>query len=76
MFFKFKLLSLGAILAVAPTIIMVIIPPKTTEGFNPITLAATPDSNPPISFEEPINMLLTAETLPRMSSGVESCKMV
>ena len=44
--------------------------PKTTEGIKPRSFAATPLSKEPSSLEEPINTLLTADTLPRISSGV------
>lgn len=49
---------------------MVIHPPKITDGTTPINLAARPDSNAPSSFDDPMNMLFTAETLPFMFSGV------
>ena len=55
---------------------MVITPPNITERTSPKAFAANPDSNPPISLEEPINMLFTAETLPRISSGVDSWRIV
>ncbi len=48
-------------------------PPKTTEGTNPNSLAAKPDSNAPISFDEPIKTELTDDTLPRIASGVCYC---
>src|SRR5687768_4363989 len=54
----------------------VIHPPKTTEGTVPIILAATPLSNCPSSLEELINIELTEETLPRISSGTYNCKIV
>src|SRR5437870_12664588 len=38
--------------------------------------AVKPDSSAPNSFEVPIKMLFTAETRPRISSGVTSCTMV
>jgi hypothetical protein len=31
-------------------------PPKITDGTTPRNFAATPDSNMPISFDEPMNM--------------------
>ena len=52
------------------------LPPKIIEGTNPSNLAANPDSNAPISFDEPINILFTDDTLPRMSSGVNNCTIV
>ena len=48
-------------------------PPKITDGINPISFAALPDSNAPISLLLPIKILLSAEILPRMLSGVKSC---
>ncbi len=59
-----------------PTTARVIKPPNMTEGITPNSFAASPDSNAPISFEEPINILLTAETLPFISSGVYNCSIV
>ena len=41
-----------------------------TEGTTPSNLAATPDSKDPISLDDPINMLFTAETRPFIFSGV------
>ena len=70
--FKFNFLNFGEIFATKPTIPIVMQPPKITEGIRPRSFAATPDSNAPISFEEPMNIPLTAATLPRISSGVES----
>jgi hypothetical protein len=70
---RFILRSFGAHFAVAPTIPSVINPPKITEGTSPISLAATPDSNEPISLEDPMKMLFTEATLPRISSGATSC---
>ena len=52
------------------------LPPKMTEGIVPISLAVAPDSNAPISLEELIKIPFTADTLPRISSGVSICKMV
>ena len=54
------------------TMSIVITPPNTTDGTVPSNFAATPDSNAPISLDEPINILLTAETLPFILSGVIS----
>ena len=54
------------------TINKVITPPKTTAGTVPSNLAATPDSKAPISFDEPMKILLTADTLPFILSGVIS----
>ena len=50
--------------------------PKMTEGIKPRRRAAKPDSKAPISLEEPMKRLLTAETRPRMLSGVRSWMMV
>ena len=69
-------LRLGASLAVIPVHSNVIQPPKTTEGISPISLAANPDSKAQISFDDPIKILLTDDTLPRISSGVKSCIIV
>ncbi|MNR57783.1 hypothetical protein D3C85_1786230 [compost metagenome] len=55
---------------------IVILPPNTTAGTVLINFAVRPDSKAPISLEEPINILFTAETLPRISSGVSSCIIV
>lgn len=60
----------GFILAVVPTTIKVMIPPNATEGISPISLAVIPDSNAPNSFDEPMKMLFTEATRPRMCSGV------
>src|SRR5947207_2203712 len=38
----------------------------------PSNLAATPDSNAPSSFEDPMKMALTDETRPRRCSGVNT----
>ena len=58
------------------TITRVTDPPNITDGTVPKSLAAVPDSKAPISLELPINMEFTAETLPRIWSGVKSCIMV
>src|SRR5438046_6070129 len=52
------------------------IPPPTTETTGPNNAAVKPDSSAPNSFEVPMKMLFTAETRPRISSGVTSCTMV
>ena len=54
----------------------VMLPPKITDGTVPNSLAAVPDSNAPISFDEPINIEFTADTLPRIWSGVKSWMIV
>ena len=58
------------------TMIRVMLPPKITDGTVPNIFAAVPDSKAPISLEDPINIELTAETLPRIWSGVSNCMMV
>src|SRR6266705_2439813 len=50
-------------------------PPATTEISGPNRAAVKPDSSAPNSFEVPMKMLFTAETRPRISSGVTSCTM-
>src|SRR6266571_6656549 len=54
---------------VTPTTPRVTSPPKMTDRTAPNSLAATPDSNEPISFEEPMKIWLTAETRPSMCGG-------
>src|ERR1035437_2451485 len=51
-------------------------PPATTAGPVPSHAAVTPDSNCPTSFDAPMNIMLTALTRPRISSGVEICTRV
>ena len=46
------------------------IPPATTEITGPNKAAVNPDSSAPNSFEVPMKILFTAETRPRISSGV------
>src|ERR1043165_4076411 len=55
-----------------PTTSSVPMPPKTTAGTVPIRAAVVPDSNSPNSLEAPMNSMETAETRPRITSGVES----
>src|SRR5947209_18034411 len=55
---------------------MVPTPPVTTEMTGPNNCATRPDSNPPNSFEVPMNRLFTADTRPRISSGVSNCTSV
>ena len=57
---------------VSATISNVIEPPAMTDGISPRNLAAKPLSKAPISLEAPMNIPFTAETLPRISSGVRS----
>src|SRR5437870_13045086 len=45
-------------------------PPTTTEVIGPHHAAVTPDSNPPSSLDAPMKTELTAETRPRLESGV------
>src|SRR6185295_10561880 len=47
-----------------------------TEKTGPNQCATVPDSNPPSSFDVPMNRLFTAETRPRFSSGVSICTSV
>jgi len=54
----------------------VTLPPNITEGIVPSSDAAVPDSNAPISFEDPINIEFTADTRPRIFSGVNNCMIV
>ena len=69
----FNLRNFGVNLAVTITTKTVKIPPTTIDGFKPNALAVVPDSKAPISFDEPMKIELTADTLPRISSGVKSC---
>ena len=69
-YFNDNFLNTGFILAVLATTISVMIPPNATEGIRPISLAVIPDSKAPSSFDEPIKMLLTDATRPRICSGV------
>src|ERR1700730_16272213 len=52
---------------------MVPIPPPTTDTTGPKSAAVNPDSSAPNSFDVPMKILFTAETRPRISSGVTSC---
>src|SRR5438270_365652 len=49
------------------------IPPATTEITGPKRAAVNPDSSAPNSFDVPMKILFTAETRPRISSGVTNC---
>lgn len=71
-----KFLSLGDKPAATPTTIKVITPPNITDGTNPITLAAVPDSNAPSSFDEPTKILLTEDTRPFISLEVNNWRML
>ena len=55
---------------------MVPTPPITTELTGPNSAAVAPDSNSPSWFDAPMKMELTADTRPRISSGVSSCTSV
>src|SRR6266513_482254 len=63
----------GHHIATPRTTRIVPIPPPTTETTGPNNAAVKPDSSAPNSFEVPMKMLFTAETRPRISSGVISC---
>ena len=52
------------------TIPRVAIPPPTTVDLTPTSCETAPDSNAPSSFVAPINTFSTADTRPRLSSGV------
>jgi hypothetical protein len=71
--FKFNFLNFGEIFPVTATTNKVNEPPTTIAAFVPHHLAVNPDSNAPISLEEPMKIPFTAETRPRMLSGVASC---
>jgi hypothetical protein len=68
----FSRLSFGVNRAVTTTTRIVKIPPRIIEGFKPNALAVIPDSKAPISFDEPMKIPFTAETRPRMFSGVHN----
>lgn len=57
-------LSFGEIIAITPTDNKHMTPPNIAAGIVPINFAVTPDSNSPISFDEPIKIEFTAEILP------------
>ena len=69
-------MNLGNLIAVKPTVSIVITPPKTTAGTVPINFAARPLSKAPSSLEEPIKIEFTEATHPLTSSGVFSCRIV
>ena len=75
-FVKSNFLKFGDLIAVNPTVKIVITPPKTTAGTVPINLAVAPLSNAPNSFDEQTNIEFTDATLPQNSSGVFSCRIV
>ncbi len=51
----------------------VIAPPTTTDGTVPSSRAATPDSNAPSSFDEPMKIWFTADTRPSIPDGTITC---
>jgi hypothetical protein len=61
---------LGAKPLTIATTARVMLPPKITDGINPSNFAVNPDSNDPNSFDDPIKMLFTEDTRPRISLGV------
>lgn len=62
---------------IAPSTTSIVpMPPPTTEMTGPNIAAVTPLSNPPKSLEVPMKTLFTADTLPRISSGVSTCTRV
>ncbi len=65
--------SAGEASAAIATTQRVPIPPLTTDTTGEKIRATSPDSKPPSSFDEPMNIEVTAETRPLMSSGVRSC---
>ena len=56
-----------AVTAIAPS------PPNATAPTGPRTRAVTPLSNSPSSFDAPMNSVATADTRPRIRSGVAIC---
>jgi hypothetical protein len=56
-----------------PTTSSVPRPPITTDGTTPNHAAVTPDSNSPNWFDVPMKSALTADTRPRIASGVCNC---
>ena len=73
---KSNFLNVGNLIAVNPTVNIVITPPKTTALIGPINFAVKPLSKAPSSFDEPTKIELTEPTLPLNSSGVFNCKIV
>src|SRR3954465_440570 len=59
--------------AEANTTTIVPMPPATTDITGPNNAAVRPDSIAPNSLDVPMKMLFTAETRPRISSGVTNC---
>src|SRR5450759_1416795 len=58
---------------VTATTTSVATPPSTTDGTVTNSFAVTPDSNIPISFEEPTKTLFTDDTRPNRCRGVSVC---
>ena len=73
---KSNFLNVGNLIAVNPTVNIVITPPNTTAGTVPISFAVAPLSNAPSSLDEPTNIEFTEATFPLNSSGVFNCKIV
>src|SRR5690606_14992616 len=63
-FLKSNFLNDGDTIPVVITVSSVIVPPKTTAVTVPISLAVTPLSKAPNSFEEPTNIEFTEDTRP------------
>src|SRR6187397_1025535 len=68
--------SCGTRQDVTATTISVMAPPNNTAGTAPNNFAATPDSNAPISFDEPMKIEFTADTRPIRCGGVNTCSNV
>src|SRR6202453_4879673 len=67
-----RVMTCGHVFIAARTTRIVTMPPPTTEITGPNHAAVMPDSNAPSSFEVQMKTLFTAETRPRMVSGVRS----
>src|SRR5262245_29777418 len=68
--------TLGQRCITARTTRIVPTPPPTTDATAPNQSAVMPDSKPPSSFDELTKTALTAETRPRIASGVSICTRV
>ena len=66
----------GRRLAIPSTTISVPMPPETTEITGPKNCATVPDSKAPSSFDVPMNSPFSADTRPRIASGVSTCTSV
>ena len=62
--------------AIRPTTTIGANPPNTTAATGPKRRAATPDSNAPISLDDPMKIAFTAETRPSKLRGVSVCNRV